>query len=83
MARSQHIPAKFEMGFSLPSDKSAGEIAGYHCWAEFFNSQNGWVPVDISEAWKHQEKRDYFFGAQLRFTDEDLKSILPFAPVRP
>ena len=63
MARSQHIPARFEMGFSLPPDKSAGEIAGYHCWAEFFNPQNGWVPVDISEAWKHQEKRDYFFGA--------------------
>jgi hypothetical protein len=21
------------------------------------------VPVDISEAWKHQEKHDYFFGA--------------------
>src|SRR6266478_5643416 len=63
MARSQHIPSRFEMGFSLPPDKSAGEIAGYHCWAEFFNPQNGWVPVDISEAWKHQEKRDYFFGA--------------------
>ena len=23
----------------------------------------GWVPVDISEAWKHKEKRGYFFGA--------------------
>ena len=21
------------------------------------------MPVDISEAWKHQEKKDYFFGA--------------------
>lgn len=25
-------------------------------------------------------RRDYFLGLQLRFTDEDLKSILPFAP---
>lgn len=25
-------------------------------------------------------RRDYFVGAQLRFNDEDLKSILPFAP---
>ena len=25
-------------------------------------------------------RRDYFIGLQLRFTDEDLKSILPFAP---
>src|SRR5579862_7020171 len=41
MARSQGIPARFEIGFPLPSDKTAGEIAGYHCWAEFFNPQNG------------------------------------------
>ena len=36
---------------------------GYHCWAEFFDPQNAWVPVDISEAWKHPVKKDYFFGA--------------------
>jgi phospholipid/cholesterol/gamma-HCH transport system substrate-binding protein len=24
-------------------------------------------------------RRDYFLGLQLRFTDEDLKTILPFA----
>jgi transglutaminase-like putative cysteine protease len=63
MARSQGIPARFEIGFPLPSDKTSGEIAGYHCWAEFFNPQNGWILVDISEAWKHPEKKDYFFGA--------------------
>src|SRR5438309_789759 len=63
MARSQHIPAKFEIGFPLPEDKNAGEIPGYHCWAEFYTQQRGWIPVDISEAWKHQEKKDYFFGA--------------------
>ena len=27
------------------------------------------------------DRRDYFFGLQLRFNDEDLKSILPFAPL--
>jgi transglutaminase-like putative cysteine protease len=63
MARSQGIPARFEIGFPLPPDKHSGELAGYHCWADFFEPQRGWVPVDISEAWKHQEKRDYFFGA--------------------
>lgn len=63
MARSQDIPARFEIGFPLPPDKRAAEIAGYHCWAEFFEPDHGWVPVDISEAWKHQEKRSYFFGA--------------------
>jgi len=63
MARSQGIPARFEIGFPLPPDKHAAEIAGYHCWADFFDPQHGWIPVDISEAWKHPEKKDYFFGA--------------------
>ena len=63
MARSQKIPARFEMGLSLPEGQNAGQIAGYHCWAEFYTRERGWFPVDISEAWKHQEKKDYFFGA--------------------
>jgi transglutaminase-like putative cysteine protease len=62
MARSQGIPARFEIGFPLPPDKHSSEIAGYHCWSDFFIDGRGWIPVDISEAWKHQEKRDYFFG---------------------
>ena len=63
MARSQHIPARFEIGFPLPAKKNSGDIAGYHCWAEFYDSHYGWIPVDISEAWKDQSKKDYFFGA--------------------
>ncbi len=63
MARSQGIPARFSIGFPLPSGKHSGEIAGYHCWAEFYDPQFGWVPVDISEAWKDKSKKDYFFGA--------------------
>jgi len=63
MARAQGIPARFEIGFPLPADKHAAEVAGYHCWADFYIEGKGWIPVDISEAWKHPEKRDYFFGA--------------------
>ena len=63
MARSQGIPARFEIGYSIPPDRHDGEIAGYHCWADFYLRDRGWVPVDISEAWKHPEKHDYFFGA--------------------
>ncbi|HEY1678642.1 MAG TPA: transglutaminase-like domain-containing protein [Candidatus Sulfotelmatobacter sp.] len=63
MARSQGIPARFEIGFPLPPDKHSAEIAGYHCWADFYVEGRGWIPVDISEAWKHPEKRDYFFGS--------------------
>jgi hypothetical protein len=63
MARSQGIPARFEIGFPLPPDKHSAEIAGYHCWSDFYINGKGWIPVDISEAWKHPEKRDYFFGS--------------------
>ncbi|MFL6437607.1 MAG: transglutaminase-like domain-containing protein [Terriglobales bacterium] len=62
MARSQKIPARFEIGFPIPADKQSGEIAGYHCWADFYTSDHGWVPIDISEAWKHPEQREFFFG---------------------
>ena len=63
MARSQGIPARFEIGFPLPPDQHSAEIAGYHCWSDFYIDGKGWIPVDISEAWKHPEKRDYFFGS--------------------
>ena len=63
MARSQSIPARFEIGFPLPADRHSAEIASYHCWSDFYVESKGWVPVDISEAWKHPEKRDYFFGS--------------------
>jgi transglutaminase-like putative cysteine protease len=78
MARAEKIPARFQIGFPLPADKHSAEIPGYHCWAEFYLDGTGWVPVDISEAWKHQEKHDYFFGAhdvnRVQFTQgRDLK----------
>jgi transglutaminase-like putative cysteine protease len=63
LCRSVGIPAKFDIGFPLPSGRSEGEIGGYHCWAEFFLKGHGWVPVDASEASKNPDKRDYFFGA--------------------
>jgi len=78
MARAEKIPARFQIGFPLPADKHSAEIPGYHCWAEFYTNATGWVPVDISEAWKHPEKHDYFFGAhdvnRVQFTQgRDLK----------
>ena len=62
MMRADDIPARFDIGFPLPENKEQGDIAGYHCWAEFFPRNTGWVPVDISEAWKAKEKAGYFFG---------------------
>jgi len=63
MLRADGIPARFDIGFPLPEGKDKGDIAGYHCWAEFYARKTGWVPVDISEAWKAKQKEDYFFGS--------------------
>ncbi|MEO6708617.1 MAG: transglutaminase-like domain-containing protein, partial [Planctomycetota bacterium] len=36
LARSKKIPARFEMGFSIPASQTAVEpVKGYHCWAYF------------------------------------------------
>jgi len=63
LAREKGIPTRFVMGFPIPS-KESGEtkIGGYHCWAYFYDTQEGWRPVDISEADKHPEKAGFFFG---------------------
>ena len=63
MLRADGIPARFDIGFPLPENKDEGDIAGYHCWAEFYARKTGWIPVDISEAWKARQKQDYFFGS--------------------
>jgi len=63
MARASGMPAKFEIGFPLPAQRGAGEIPGYHCWAEVYTREAGWIPMDSSEASKNPAKFDYFFGA--------------------
>ncbi len=72
MMRAAGIPARFEIGFPLPADQHNGAVPGYHCWAKFYIEPYGWIPVDASEAWKHPEKKNYFFGAhddnRLQFT---------------
>ncbi len=72
MMRAAGIPARFEIGFPLPADQHDGAVPGYHCWAQFYVEPYGWIPVDASEAWKHPEKKKYFFGAhddnRLQFT---------------
>jgi hypothetical protein len=64
LARTKGIPARFEMGFSIPAGpEKEAKVGGYHCWAFFHAEGKGWVPVDISEADKMPEKAKYFFGA--------------------
>lgn len=64
LARTQGIPARFEMGFPVPADRHAGKIGGYHCWVQFNLGGVGWFPIDASEARKHPEKRELLFGTQ-------------------
>ncbi len=65
------VACEFEIGTAFPADMTGGDITnykcGYHCWVRFFVPGLGWVPADVSEASRHPEKRDYFFGA----IDED------------
>ncbi len=62
-ARSQGIPARFVMGLLLPRGEGAGEIPGYHCWAQFYIAGRGWVPVDAAEASQDPARREELFGS--------------------
>jgi len=44
-------------------EQTEGDIAGYHCWAEFYLNGPGWVPVDRLGGLEQARKHDYFFGA--------------------
>lgn len=45
LARSEGIPARFEIGFPVPLERPAGDIGGYHCWVQFYLPGRGWVPI--------------------------------------
>jgi transglutaminase-like putative cysteine protease len=64
LARSEGIPARFEIGFPIPGDRNRGDISGYHCWVQFYLPERGWVPIDASEAAKHPEQRELLYGGQ-------------------
>ena len=65
------VACEFEIGAAFPAGQQGGDITdykcGYHCWVRFFVPELGWVPADVSEASRHPDKCNYFFGA----IDED------------
>jgi transglutaminase-like putative cysteine protease len=61
MARSQKIPARFTVGFPIAAGQPEGAVKGYHCWAELYDAERGWVPMDASEASK-SGRYEQFFG---------------------
>jgi transglutaminase-like putative cysteine protease len=60
-ARSIGLPARFIIGFPLPSGEK-GSIGEYHCWAEVHIKGKGWLPVDACEVHENPEKKDDSFG---------------------
>ncbi len=61
LSRAVGIPARFAIGAAIPSERNAGGIDGYHCWAEFY-TDGRWWPVDISEGDKCSSLSTYYFG---------------------
>jgi transglutaminase-like putative cysteine protease len=75
LSRSVGVPSREILGTRISKN---GDITGaYHCYAEFYLPNYGWVPVDPSDVTKLMsrenlelndtkviETRDYFFGGQ-------------------
>jgi transglutaminase-like putative cysteine protease len=61
LARSQKLPALFEIGFGLPVERGKGEVGGYHCWVKVKAGER-WLPVDVSEPRKLGAMADGYFG---------------------
>jgi len=63
LARAEGIPARFVIGFPLKPE-AEGTVPGYHCWAEFYAPDRGWIPVDASDASRSTDpkRREYLFG---------------------
>jgi len=63
VCRHKGIPADHQFGFPIPKNKTGGKLIHWHCWAQFWAEGAGWIPVDISEADKHPELKEYNFGS--------------------
>jgi transglutaminase-like putative cysteine protease len=75
LARSAGVPAREVFGIRIPKGKEGNMTEAYHCWAEFYAPEYGWVPVDAADVRKIMlEKniqdleeiknfREYYFGA--------------------
>jgi len=64
-ARSQRIPARFQMGYRLKPEMAGQEYdPGYRCWAEVYLPGSGWVPTDLVVAdGAGPEERAKHYGA--------------------
>jgi transglutaminase-like putative cysteine protease len=64
LCRASNIPSGFEIGLYAPYKRKTDEkLGGYHCWSFFRVPGKAWVPVDISEADRFPDRKEYFFGS--------------------
>ncbi|GAC1538873.1 MAG: hypothetical protein NVS3B10_29840 [Polyangiales bacterium] len=80
-----HLHALKDDRFELASDLFGFGENVHPRWRERLSLEfvrGLWVVMGLDDL-LNPDRRDWFFGAQLRFNDEDLKSILPFTPVKP
>ncbi len=63
------VPVRWEQGIALPypsesakNGQMEGDCTGAHCWVRFHVGDGKWMPVDVSEADKREDLREYFFG---------------------
>lgn len=74
LARAAGVPAREVFGIRLGKKPEQDITGGYHCWAEFYLPDTGWVPVDPADVRKMmlvkkidlkqaESYREYFFGA--------------------
>lgn len=62
MSRAAGVPARFRIGFPIPENERRGVVEGYHCWAEFYLNNVGWVPIDAAHAWLTPARHNFYFG---------------------
>jgi hypothetical protein len=62
MARAAGIPARLEIGFSVPEGQQEGTILGYQSWSEFYVNRIGWVPFNTLDTREATDMRQSSLG---------------------
>lgn len=60
LCRAKGIPSMFYYGIAIPWGRETGNGVK-HCWASAYVGGK-FLPVDLSESWKNQSMREYYFG---------------------
>ena len=63
MLRADGIPARFDIGFPLPGEQGQRRYSWLSLLGGILCPKTGWIPVDISEAWKAEAERKIISSA--------------------